>query len=1429
MAPMLRKALFFLGMLIGAIAYAQPVDFDITNLNAETGDPEHLIFDQLGTALPEGCIVFAIMDSLNDGISTPLANGFPSADDDVVAMFRVCDGTDPAYPGTYWKTLASFRSTEWTPGTFLWGRNIYLRAFNTTDSLIPAGTWYSDATLHNGVFATAPSAAAIIDGWEWPATMTHRTAGVAPRRIDASGSASWTIGAVVDIPFLAVGLTGSIAIDIQRNNPSTTWSEIGTALVTDTVFHWTVSGPATSNARLRIRSVEQPTLVSQYTEQISISAASGITISHPQNGDTTIVGRTFNIRWRASGLTGNVTGQLDRNYPSGTWETLFTSPITDTLYTWTVTGPTTNMARVRLISVTEPTMGDTSFSEFLITAPAITVTYPAASYDTIGVPIALHWTSQYITGNVRISVNRRYPNGVWSTIMASTPNDGIEAWIPVGPATDSLKVRIESIDNPAIYTISDVYSHLVNPTMMFTSTTLGESPSPTIDSVIIGRTVNIGFNLQQSLVGTVSLKLNRTYPTGTWETIASNIPVTDTLRTWVSNRPISNQARFRLVSSYDTSAHTSSTHNFVVYAPTINVTYPNGGETFIVGTNDTIRWNSFQVTGNVRIYLSRTVGNWTLLADNVPNTGVLGGTVTEPASTTAKVKIVSITDTLVSSTSANYFTIALPTIALNRPAGNENFVIGRPENVIWHSSHLSGTVRILVNRNYPSGTWDTVAIRPAADTVYSWLVSGTTGTFFARMKIESVEMPSVFVVGANNFRISIPTLTLLRPIGAENYVIGSTETIRWSSLNITDSIRVDINRSYPDTVWTTLGTYPVTTTTVNWVVTGPATSTARIRLTSREIPSLTNMSPANFAIVAPTISVTRPNTALTFVVGHTETINFNASFVSGSIRVLLDRSYPSGTYDTLATVANTATSLQWLVTEPVTTTARIRVESVDNTSVFAVSSSNFSIVLPMLTLSGPNGGEVLIVGKNDTLRWEQTDLVGRVLIELNRSYPTGTWDYIDSVLATQGNYIWSVTAPVTTTARFRISSLAVPSIGDTSNNNFQIRYPSITVTRPNGAEQFVLFTTQPITWTTQYIDTGYVNIQINRNYPTGAWDLLALVPATSDTFNWLATGVTSIRSRIRVIYRGMPTIVGDTSNANFSIVYPTITGIQPGAVANDVLMIGKPFPIRWFAPNLDTTVNIQINRNYPSTTWEQIARVPGRDTLYNWTVTGPIAASARIRVQSVRNPSIVADTSDFNFAVVKGLTITYPNGGEQVSNNITVRWTHAAQIADTSHVVLEVNEAYPGTNWRSIGRPLAVTDTFAWTIRDSAWTETARFRISLVGFPLVADSSDANCFIRGVSAPEQLVVLPKEFALQNAYPNPFNNSISFAVAVPREAEVKIRIFNMLGQQVAMVHTGRINAGYHRFIWNATGNATGTYIVRMEAPNFTKVRMIQYIR
>lgn len=75
---------------------------------------------------------------------------------------------------------------------------------------------------------------------------------------------------------------------------------------------------------------------------------------------------------------------------------------------------------------------------------------------------------------------------------------------------------------------------------------------------------------------------------------------------------------------------------------------------------------------------------------------------------------------------------------------------------------------------------------------------------------------------------------------------------------------------------------------------------------------------------------------------------------------------------------------------------------------------------------------------------------------------------------------------------------------------------------------------------------------------------------------------------------------------------------------------------------------------------------------------------------------------------------------------------------------------------------------------------------------------------------------PAKFALDQNYPNPFNPSTKIAFTLSNAGITKLTVFNVLGQKVADLASGKLQAGYHEVEFNASGLSSGVYLYRLES-------------
>ena len=90
-------------------------------------------------------------------------------------------------------------------------------------------------------------------------------------------------------------------------------------------------------------------------------------------------------------------------------------------------------------------------------------------------------------------------------------------------------------------------------------------------------------------------------------------------------------------------------------------------------------------------------------------------------------------------------------------------------------------------------------------------------------------------------------------------------------------------------------------------------------------------------------------------------------------------------------------------------------------------------------------------------------------------------------------------------------------------------------------------------------------------------------------------------------------------------------------------------------------------------------------------------------------------------------------------------------------------------------------------------------------------------------------LIPTEFSLSSAYPNPFNPVTTFDYAIPYDAYVVIKAFDVRGKEVAELVNGMIEEGIHEVVWDASKLSSGMYFVRMTSGDFKAVMKIIFLK
>jgi hypothetical protein len=118
---------------------------------------------------------------------------------------------------------------------------------------------------------------------------------------------------------------------------------------------------------------------------------------------------------------------------------------------------------------------------------------------------------------------------------------------------------------------------------------------------------------------------------------------------------------------------------------------------------------------------------------------------------------------------------------------------------------------------------------------------------------------------------------------------------------------------------------------------------------------------------------------------------------------------------------------------------------------------------------------------------------------------------------------------------------------------------------------------------------------------------------------------------------------------------------------------------------------------------------------------------------------------------------------------------------------------------------------------DRTVENSVRYTYSLVS---VSVNGERDELASASATPSATNGLPLEFALNPAYPNPFNPNTTLSYSIPEAAHVKLQVFDNTGREVATLVNEMINSGTHTLNFDANSLPSGLYIARLTAGTFS---------
>lgn len=306
-------------------------------------------------------------------------------------------------------------------------------------------------------------------------------------------------------------------------------------------------------------------------------------------------------------------------------------------------------------------------------------------------------------------------------------------------------------------------------------------------------------------------------------------------------------------------------------------------------------------------------------------------------------------------------------------------------------------------------------------------------------------------------------IDLLTPNITQTFLISTNTYISWQSMFVTNvnidySIDAGANWINITSGYSTIDGYNY----YYWTIPNTPSNLCLVRVSDATNAVVNDVSQSAFYIVNPYLEVTYPNGGETLG-GSTNVYIYWDGYLNSNY-VKLEYSINNGSsWNTIATNiyhyngTNGNNYYLWFVNNVNSNNCRVRVSQVSNSTIFDESNNVFTINANSsnITITQPNGGEVLNGGLNYYIQWNSSFVLGDFKVQYSNDNGS-TWTTLANSIYNSGYYNWLVPNQNMNNCLVKISDVNDSTIFDVSDATFTTTEtnPSITNVNPNGRSNF---------------------------------------------------------------------------------------------------------------------------------------------------------------------------------------------------------------------------------------------------------------------------------------------------------------------------------------------------------------------------------------
>jgi hypothetical protein len=825
---------------------------------------------------------------------------------------------------------------------------------------------------------------------------------------------------------------------------------------------------------------------------------------------------------------------------------------------------------------------------------------------------------------------------------------------------------------------------------------------------------------------------------------------------------------------------------------TITITSPVGGENWQVGSSENITWTSSHVT-NVKIeYTTDNAVSWKpIIASTPANAGSYSCTVPNTPSSNCKVRISDTNNASVNSVSANVFTISPSPLSAVQQISPSSGSLGliQPVQLKWMSYAGASNYRLQLGID---SIFATTLIDTAGLTDSSFIVSSLSNltTYYWRVNAANAGGTTPWSSIWNFKTIGNPTQPVLIYPANNSVNILLTVTFQWNqSQDQLSMVKLKVSLKNAKSI---------------------------SNVGSSRIKKIVNVSQYQFELMT--------DTTTTSYIVNDSTLTDTTTLVSG----LQD-----------------STNYWW------------RVRAMNQAGWGAYTAwSKFSTVSNSpgtISITSPVGGENLIIGLVENITWTSSG-VTNVKIDYTTDGGTPWIPIIASTSASSGSYSWIVPNTPSTNCKVRISDASNSSTYSISPSSFTIySYPSVIVMNNSigfsgiynknyykliglpGETNFSLSTlmtgTQKTDWQAYWDNGADTNYQI-ENDGTSTFNF-----TPGNAFWFISDKLITLNKTVSTVPLSSNLTYSITLHSGWNLISNPFGISVPWSVVEDNNNITQPI-WEFSSGSYDSSITFEPYQGYyfyNSSTSRNSLTLPYNSTLGKATkvaITGT-RLSLQEGNQEIDAVSVKYDKrsqngldnydiySPGNLFVEASMNILHPEGRprgnmlkEDVRPGIGIGQEYTLQILNTKQKNLSIS-----ITEKTIAEPIYLVDD------ELKQVDEIKGKIDLES---ISQNKTYRLIVGEQEYIEQLekAYMPTQYSLSQNYPNPFNPATMINYSVPKAGLVTIKVYNVLGKELATLVNEQKTAGNYSVPFTATGGyASGVYFYRMQAGNYSQTRKL----